>query len=937
MYPLLHGLQLLQNTAHARRISHYQPSVACIISCIRALLQATECLPRDAPLLRRHPVLAQERKRVLSDLASLVTQAKKASGHYEHEEERESDEELMLKYAGQVFARVRRFLAVAVQCGIDLPERKFAESSSTSYDPVYTPDDQERVQYFGAYSTDDEEYYPPAAIRNVAQVAEVEGGGRTSYDGERNYTPTSADSCAPLIESGEGQHLSVSAMKHEQYTPSLRSHGSNHRFHSNHMSISSSSSFSSSSSSYDSPGTPITPPFPEGPCSSYEVLQALRVTHDNLLSTIAAFIGHVHSHSRSAHASSTGHLYDLVRQVVEIVCRLLTITEAVSQHQDVPVVKSVKLEEAKENLYGMASSLADSVKDITTTMPPTTTEEEERGNLLRLATDALRAGSECVAAVKTCLLRPMGSPPLIVVLPVSNGSGDFEQSKRASNAINGSMLASTRMETLDENEASNYDEDKPRPDSHTLAPSPNPSPSPSPSLLPSEEEDVTIQASSETLTPETEALDVEETEQDEEQATEVAPSTVDHGHDDIQDASSEESHSTVASMNGSDADTGPTSPDSGLASSAASAVNVKRQSLRITMDLPELPQEPDLISPSTDTEPTSWEGVQRMQNIRSLEDKLINGDLPSIPASAEERGVPVDLTLSHDYAPQDVAFNSEGNLVGATLAVLVEKMTPHDQIVDATFAGIFFMTFRLFSTPQELVQILIARFNLEQPAGLSDEGLEKWRHQKLTPVRLRVSNFIKLWLETHWRGNLDDAALPLLLDFVQGQMAETFVAAAQRLEDLINNRLYATETSSPVTERHKDRMNAMGMPMVSPTYITPGGEKPRPVMTKTLLASLRSKNFAGIAITDFDTLELARQLTILECELYCAVTPEEMLDIGQSGAPPAVNVKAVSSLSTAITGWVAECILDEHDIKKRTLLVKFFIKLADVSIVFVRQ
>ena len=42
-----------------------------------------------------------------------------------------------------------------------------------------------------------------------------------------------------------------------------------------------------------------------------------------------------------------------------------------------------------------------------------------------------------------------------------------------------------------------------------------------------------------------------------------------------------------------------------------------------------------------------------------------------------------------------------------------------------------------------------------------------------------------------------------------------------------------------------------------------------------------------------------------------------------------MNVKAVTSLSTAITGWVAESILNEPDTKKRTALVKFFIKLAD--------
>ena len=102
-------------------------------------------------------------------------------------------------------------------------------------------------------------------------------------------------------------------------------------------------------------------------------------------------------------------------------------------------------------------------------------------------------------------------------------------------------------------------------------------------------------------------------------------------------------------------------------------------------------------------------------------------------------------------------------------------------------------------------------------------------------------------------------------------------------------------------------------------------------MTKTLLAALRGKNFASITITDFDSLELARQLTIMECNLYCAILPDEVLETGQEGAKAPVTVKSVTTLSTLITGWVAESILSEQDVKKRTALVKFFIKVADVS------
>ena len=105
-------------------------------------------------------------------------------------------------------------------------------------------------------------------------------------------------------------------------------------------------------------------------------------------------------------------------------------------------------------------------------------------------------------------------------------------------------------------------------------------------------------------------------------------------------------------------------------------------------------------------------------------------------------------------------------------------------------------------------------------------------------------------------------------------------------------------------------------------------------MTKALLTQLRARGFHIISPLDFDALELARQLTIMESKLYCAITAEEVLEAGKEAVRgvtiPNPNVKAVTSLSTSITGWVAETILDETDAKKRTALVKFFIKLADV-------
>ncbi|EJC98507.1 ras GEF [Fomitiporia mediterranea MF3/22] len=895
MVPLLHSLQLLQNTTLVRRTSHYQPAVACIIQCIRALLQSTDCLARGAPLLIRFPVIAQQRKRVLADLALLVTQSKKASSlEFQTDEERDPEEELMLRLAGQVFARVRRFLAVVVQCGVDLPERSFGNaigtsSSETVYDnSVELYKDSENVQRQYGFQADDNLYLSEATPKSA------------DIDPKQYTTRPSTDS----------NSTTQSHARSSRTTSAVSLHG----YHGRQMSLSSSSSFSSFSS-LDSPGTPPTPPFPEGPCTAMQVQQALRSIHDSLLSTIAAFIGHVHAHSRTAHASSTGHLFALVRQIVDVVCRLLTIVDAVMCVEAIPWMKRAALETAKENLYQVACALADAVREMATSMSiPPSEEEEERRHLLKVATDVLKAGSDCVSAIKTCLARPLNAPPYVIVLPPISESNtpsvessertlheqdaalarfatetddwkdDNDEEKRASVASGGTVLPQT-LEELHEQVQVGY--------------------ATTTRDFEFDNEDTTIQSlkrsSSDRRSPKL-AYDEEE--------YPVAPL----------DMPGRDRQSFIAALN------------MDLSGTIEEETKEEEGRNSFEKDMPSPTSQAHSIAP-----PSSEEGQRgSVRTHKSLEDKLLNGELPSIPQTTddEDSNIPLAWALSHDYAPQDVAYNSEGQLVGATLEALIEKMTTHDQIPDAGFSAVFFLTFRLFTTAYGLAEAVIARFNLAQPSGLSDADAASWSQQKLLPVRLRVQNLLKLWLEVHWRVGVDDEALPVLQSFVRGTMAEVFAGPAQRLDDLISTRSSMTEDSpiSPLSERQRlnDRLRDAGIPL-NPSIVpsSSSSETPRTVMTKALLVSLRAHNFDSIAVTDFDALELARQMTLVESRLYSAITAEEMIELGRPGAPPAVNIKAVTTLSTAITGWVSESILGEQDVKRRATLMKFFIKVAD--------
>lgn len=891
MVTLLRALSVLQNAVRTNRSTHFQPSTAYIISSVRSLLTDLGCLARDAPVLKKHPLLAKERKRILSDLASLVSQAKRASEGDLNDEQRGTETEGMIRGSGQLFAHVRDFLAMAAQCGVDVAAAGgslVSEHGSSDVDGGWDSREGTLVRIADPSTPMPDDYGPYLSGKPVKtaddtvyeqrqrEVTATPGRARARSMSDIRKGKAVQDSfdIPPVPQMAQALTLGRAGGK-LIFPQAARNSVALHK--SNQASVSSTSS-SSSASSGESLGTPATPTFPTGPSTTSEVTEALRHTHDHYLSTIAAFIGHAHSHSRTSHASSTGHMYDLVREVVEMVCRLLTIVEAVLRHPDIPAQRAQDLRAAKEGLYNVTSTLADAVRQLTTAPLPGVSEEEEKSTLLRSATNALKAGSDCVNAVKKCLQRANGQRPLIIELPSTNEMGpiSFTPSKFSHAHERSDHLRVTT------------------------------GPSPLRELyrvqgVEGDDDDLTIQA----------------------QTASFTDTPTGSGYP----ASPERSQFLTAEH----AVQRPDSPPDNEAPLPTPVSDKPLPPLRVSGEQ----QVPDLVSPSSPVsliptdDGTTWEGSQsNYQARRSLEEKLREGDLPALPAAALPAlppSAPLSWLLSHDHASEDVAYNSEGQLVGATLTALVERMAPHDSLVEPAFAAVFFLTFRQFTTPVELMEALIARYNLLPPSGLPEDDMIVWQHRKGLPVRLRVANVLKSWLESYWRSALDSPVLPALTHFTRDALGPMFPIPSQRIIELVKQRSTPDDSSQAARfERQRDA----GFPLNPPSF--PVSEIPRPIMKKDMLAHLRNKNYKAINLVDFDAMELARQLTVMECNLYCAILPEEILETGQSGGAYPGNVRAVSSLSTVITGWVAESILNEPDTKKRTALVKFFIKVADV-------
>lgn len=109
---------------------------------------------------------------------------------------------------------------------------------------------------------------------------------------------------------------------------------------------------------------------------------------------------------------------------------------------------------------------------------------------------------------------------------------------------------------------------------------------------------------------------------------------------------------------------------------------------------------------------------------------------------------------------------------------------------------------------------------------------------------------------------------------------------------------------------------------------------PQPILGKSLRNTLKKNTSQQLHLNDIDPIELARQLTLMENHLFCQIRANEL--IGQEfkkklGVSQAVHVKAMIQKSTQITSWVSDTILNEVDLKKRVHVLKYWIKVGDVS------
>lgn len=273
--------------------------------------------------------------------------------------------------------------------------------------------------------------------------------------------------------------------------------------------------------------------------------------------------------------------------------------------------------------------------------------------------------------------------------------------------------------------------------------------------------------------------------------------------------------------------------------------------------------------------------------------------------------------LTNTYA-HELMLNKDGQVLGGSLSALVERLTLHDITPDAMFVNTFYLTFRQFCQPIEFAQRLSERFEYVGSSPVIAK-----------PVRLRIYNVLKGWLELHWRCEVDMEAVPVIEALATGSLQMTLPSASKRLLELLEKAEHTSHNGEvPRVLSLQGKTNT-----VIGSSVDLDAPLPTPVVSKSQLGLLKKFELksATCSILDFDPLELARQFTLIESKIFCRITPDELLDGEFNKAKEvskAVNVKAMSKLSTDLANLVTDTILQHPEPKKRAVILKQWVKIA---------
>ncbi|XP_051775899.1 LOW QUALITY PROTEIN: son of sevenless homolog 2 [Erpetoichthys calabaricus] len=332
-------------------------------------------------------------------------------------------------------------------------------------------------------------------------------------------------------------------------------------------------------------------------------------------------------------------------------------------------------------------------------------------------------------------------------------------------------------------------------------------------------------------------------------------------------------------------------------------------------------------------EKSAWMAALVSLQYRSTLDRMLDTVLLN-----EEKAQPLRLPSPEVY--RFAVEDSEENIVfednvqsktgipiikAGTVDKLIERLTYH-MYADPNFVRTFLTTYRSFCKPYELLNLLIDRieipdleqtevdtevlWNREQPMAAE---IQRFRKEYVQPVQLRVLNVFRQWVEHHFYDfERDFDLLRKLEEYISSSIPFRGKSMRKWVESIkkIINRKKQTQSNG-----FSHNITFESLPPPIEWHISRSGQ---------------TDTFELITL---HPIEIARQLTLLESDLYRAVQPSELVgsvwtkEDKEKNSP---NLLKMIRHTTNLTLWFEKCIVEAENHEERVAILTRIIDILQV-------
>ncbi|KAK7904045.1 hypothetical protein WMY93_016652 [Mugilogobius chulae] len=319
----------------------------------------------------------------------------------------------------------------------------------------------------------------------------------------------------------------------------------------------------------------------------------------------------------------------------------------------------------------------------------------------------------------------------------------------------------------------------------------------------------------------------------------------------------------------------------------------------------------------TAEEKAAWMAALVTLQYRSTLDRMLDTVLQH-----EEQAHPLRLPSPEVYM---FAQNGIPIIKAGTVVKLIERLTYH-MYADPNFVRTFLTTYRSFCKPQELLTLLIDRIEIPEPEPTEEDRqalwngdqpmaaeLQRFRKEYVQPVQLRVLNVFRQWVEHHFYDFENDPELRSRL--------EEYITSKIQLRGK-SMRKWVESINKIIKRKLQTQTNGVSHNI---TF-----ESPPPPIEWHLCRAGQNDSFDLLTL---HPIEIARQLTLLESELYRAVRPSELVgsvwtkEDKEKNSP---NLLRMIRHTTNLTLWFEKCIVEMMNLEERVAVMTRIIEILQV-------